>query len=216
MNKQLNHSKPHDENNIHPKPIIQAQHVVAKSHLFTVESLEMEFSNGVQRTYERLASGGHGAVMMVPVDEKGQVLLIREYGVGIEDYTLTLPKGAVDLGESIEQAANRELKEEIGQGAHDLHYLKSMSLSPSYMKSSIDIFVAQNLYEESLEGDEPEPLEVVPWPLNKLDELVNRADMTEGRAIAALYMAKAWLESDQGKESGTSLGDKLKDKPYAT
>ena len=199
MTEQPNRTAPHGENNNHPKPTIQAQHVVAQSRLFTVESLEMEFSNGVQRTYERLASGGHGAVMMVPVDEKGQVLLIREYGVGIEDYTLTLPKGAVDLGESIEQAANRELKEEIGQGAHDLHYLKSMSLSPSYMKSSIDIFVAQNLYEESLEGDEPEPLQVVPWPLNKLDELVNRADMTEGRAIAALYMARAWLESDQGK-----------------
>ena len=197
MTEHPKHSGPHGENNNHPKPVIQAQHVVARSHLFTVESLEMEFSNGVKRTYERLASGGHGAVMMVPIDENGQVLLIREYGVGIEDYTLTLPKGAVDLGESIEQAANRELKEEIGRGAHDLHYLKSMSLSPSYMKSSIDIFVAQNLYEESLQGDEPEPLEVVPWPLSKIDELVSRADMTEGRAIAALYMAKAWLENNE-------------------
>ena len=208
MTEQPKHSKPHGENNNHHKPVIQAQHVVARSHLFTVESLEMEFSNGVKRTYERLASGGHGAVMMVPIDENSQVLLIREYGVGIEDYTLTLPKGAVDLGETNEQAANRELKEEIGRGAHDLHYLKSMSLSPSYMKSSIDIFVAQNLYEESLPGDEPEPLDVVPWPLNKLDELVNRADMTEGRAIAALYMAKAWLESDQGKAGKPALSDK--------
>lgn len=208
MTEQPKHSKPHGEINTHQKPVIQAQHVVARSHLFTVESLEMEFSNGVKRTYERLASGGHGAVMMVPIDANGQVLLIREYGVGIEDYTLTLPKGAVDLGETIEQAANRELKEEIGHGAHDLHYLKSMSLSPSYMKSSIDIFVAQNLYEESLPGDEPEPLEVVPWPLSKIDELVNQADVTEGRAIAALYMAKAWLESDQGKASKTALSDK--------
>ena len=196
------------ENDNHVKPRIHARHVVAQSRLFTVESLEMEFSNGVQRTYERLASGGHGAVMMVPIDENGQVLLIREYGVGIEGYTLTLPKGAVDLGESIEQAANRELKEEIGKGANELHYLKSMSLSPSYMKSSIDIFIAQGLYEETLPGDEPEPLQVVPWPLNKLDELVSRADVTEGRAIAALYMAKSWFENNQGNMDKTASIEK--------
>ncbi len=179
------------------KPKIHQTHVVASSRLFTVESLDLEFSNGVQRTYERLAPGGHGAVMMVPINKDGEVLLIREYGVGIEDYTLTLPKGAVDLGESIEEAANRELKEEIGKGARSLHYLKKMSLSPSYMKSGIDVLIAQDLYDESLEGDEPEPLEVVSWPLDNIDALVIRDDMTEGRAIAALYMAKAWLESNQ-------------------
>ena len=169
--------------------------MVARSHLFTVESLELEFSNGVQRTYERLASRGHGAVMMVPINEHGEVLLIREYGVGIEDYTLTLPKGAVDMGETIEQAANRELKEEIGKGAHHLHYLKKLTLSPSYMQSAIDVLVAMDLYDESLEGDEPEPLEVVAWPLDNIAELVARADVTEGRAIAALYMARDWLKS---------------------
>ncbi len=177
------------------KPKIHETHVVARSRLFTVESLKLEFSNGVQRTYERLAPGGFGAVMMVPINEHGEVLLIREYGVGIEDYTLTLPKGAVDLGETIEQAANRELKEEIGKGAERLDYLKRLSLSPSYMASGIDVLIAQDLYDESLEGDEPEPLEVVTWPLANIGELVTRADVTEGRAIAALYMAKDWLEN---------------------
>ncbi len=179
------------------KPKIHARHVVARSRLFTVESLEMEFSNGVQRTYERLAPGGHGAVMMVPIDQHGQVLLIREYGVGVEDYTLTLPKGAVDMGETIEQAANRELKEEIGKGANSLHYLKKLSLSPSYMASGIDVLIALDLYDESLEGDEPEPLEVVAWPLENISELVTRADVTEGRAIAALYMARDWLKNTE-------------------
>ncbi len=180
------------------KPKIHNTSIVARSHLFTVESLELEFSNGTQRTYERLASGGHGAVMMVPINKHGQVLLIREYGVGLEDYTLTLPKGAVDLGETIEQAANRELKEEIGHGARSLHYLKNLNLSPSYMKSGIDVLIALDLYEESLEGDEPEPLEVVAWPLNNISELVTRSDVTEGRAIAALYMAADWLKNADG------------------
>ncbi len=175
------------------KPKIHGRSIVARSRLFCIESLQLEFSNGVQRTYERLVPGGHGAVMMVPINEHGEVLLIREYGAGLEDYTLTLPKGAVDLGESIEQAANRELKEEVGQGAKQLHHLKKLSLSPSYMKSAIDVLVATDLYPETLVGDEPEPLEVVTWPLHNISELVSRADVTEGRAIAALYMARDWL-----------------------
>ncbi len=176
------------------KPQILHRHIVSQSRLFTVEALDLKFSNGVERTYERLVPGGSGAVMMVPINENGEVLLIREYGAGVEDYTLTLPKGAVDLGEQIEEAANRELQEEIHFGAKTFHYLKKLSLSPSYMKSGIDVFIALDLYEASLPGDEPEPLEVVPWPIKDIDALVQRDDVTEGRAIAALYMAKAWFE----------------------
>lgn len=175
------------------KPQILDHHIVAQSRLFTIESMDLRFSNGVERTYERLVPGGSGAVMMVPINEQGEVLLIREYGAGLEDYTLTLPKGAVDLGETMEQAANRELKEEVHYGAKQLHFLKKMSLSPSYMKSGIDVLIALDLYEASLPGDEPEPLEVITWPLDDVDTLVQRADVTEGRAIAALYMAKSWF-----------------------
>lgn len=176
------------------KPQILNTRIAAQTHLFTVEAMELKFSNGVERKYERLVPGGSGAVMMVPINENGEVLMIREYGAGIEDYSLTLPKGAVDMGETLKEAANRELKEEVNKGAHQLHHLKNMSLSPSYIKGGIDVLVAWDLYDEALVGDEPEPLEVVLWPLDKIDELVMQEDMSEGRAIAALYMAKAWYD----------------------
>lgn len=176
------------------KPVISNQRIAAKSRLFTVESMDVKFSNGVERSYERLVPGGAGAVMMVAINDKDEVMLIREYGAGIEDYSLTLPKGAVDLGETLEEAANRELKEEINKGAKTLHHLKKVNLSPSYMKGGIDVLIALDLYDASLIGDEPEPLEVVTWPLDKIDELVMRPDFNEGRAIAALYLAKAWLD----------------------
>jgi ADP-ribose diphosphatase len=175
------------------KPKILHQSIVAKSHLFTVEAVDYKFSNGVERKYERLISLGSGAVMMVAMLDDEHVALIREFAGGLEEYTLTLPKGAVDLGETFEHAANRELQEEIGYAANKITFLKRMSLSPSYIKGYIDIFLAQDLYPSVLEGDEPEPLELVKWPIANLHELVMRDDCTEGRAIAALYLARDHL-----------------------
>lgn len=178
---------------MHIKPKILARHIVAQSRLFRIESFDLRFSNGVERTYERLVPGGPGAVMLIPMLDDETVGLIREYGGGIEDYTLTLPKGALDLGESIRDASNRELQEEIGYAGTEFIHLKRLSLSPSYMKSGIDVVLVRGLYPSELDGDEPEPLELVPWKLNNLPELYIQEDFTEGRALAALTLAQEYL-----------------------
>ena len=175
------------------KPKILHQAIVTKSRLFTVEAVEFQFSNGVERTYERILAGGGGAVMMVAMLDDEHVALIREFAGGINEYTLTLPKGAVDLGETLEHAANRELQEEIGFAARNITFLKRLSLSPSYISGFIDIFLAEDLYPSELEGDEPEPLELVKWPLANLGELTAKDECNEGRAVAALYMARDYL-----------------------
>ena len=184
------------------KPEILDTRLVAKSRLFGIEEMHLRFSNGVERTYERLVPGGSGAVMMVALLDDNTIALIREYGGGVEDYTLTLPKGAVDLGESMRDACNRELQEEIGFGAREFVYLKKISLSPSYMRGGIDLVLVRDLYPSKLEGDEPEPLELVPWPLDRITELFARDDFSEGRAVAALAIAQEYLA---GRFEGETL-----------
>ena len=176
------------------KPEILKVTNTANSRLFKVEEIELRFSNGVERTYERLANRGRGAVMIIPVTEDNEVLLIREYAVGLEDYTLTLPKGLIDPGEDEHQAADRELKEEAGFGSHKLDILKVMTSAPNYMGHKITAVVARELYPCRLQGDEPEEMEVVKWPLEKLDQLLLDEDFTEARAIAALYMTRSFLQ----------------------
>lgn len=176
------------------KPEILKVTNTANSRLFKVEEIELRFSNGVERTYERLANRGRGAVMIIPVTEDNEVLLIREYAVGLEDYTLTLPKGLIDPGEDEHQAADRELKEEAGFGSHKLDTLKVMTSAPNYMGHKITAVVARELYPCRLQGDEPEEMEVVKWPLEQLDQLLLDEDFTEARAIAALYMTRSFLQ----------------------
>jgi len=172
------------------KPEILKVTPTARSRLFQVEEMELRFSNGVERTYERLASRGRGAVMVIALTAMDEVLLIREYAAGVEDYLLTLPKGLIDPGEDALQAANRELKEEAGYGADQLKVMRTLTTAPNYMGHRLTVVIARELYPCKLEGDEPEEMEVVRWPLEKLDELVWQEDFSEARAIAALLLTR--------------------------
>lgn len=174
-------------------PEILQRDTVSHSRLFRADAIHLRFSNGEERYYEKLCSRNRGAVLIVPLLDENTVLFIREYAMGLENYHLALPKGARDEGETLAEAANRELKEEVGYGAKEIVFLKRVYLSPSYMEHSISVFVARGLYPERLTGDEPEPIEVVPMKLDKINQIVMRGDVCEGRSIAALYMAKEWL-----------------------
>ncbi len=177
-------------------PTIHKTDTVARSRLFRVESIDLEFSNGEQRTFERLASGGYGAVLVVPMLDDDTVLMIREYAAGTERYELGLPKGKVDAGETFIEAANRELMEEVGYGAHDIQNLKAVSLAPGYMGHRTNLLLARDLYPARLEGDEPEPLEVVPMKLSELDQLVAMDECSEGRSLLALYLVRDLLRRE--------------------
>ena len=160
---------------------------------YRLERLDLEFSNGERRRYERLHGRGHGAVVVVPLIDADTVLLVREYAAGVHRYELGLVKGRIDAGETPLQAADRELKEEAGYGARTLESLRQITLAPTYMSHSTHLVVARDLYPERLPGDEPEELEVVPWKLDDLHELILREDFSEGRSIAALFIVRDWL-----------------------
>ncbi|MEI2456521.1 ADP compounds hydrolase NudE [Lysobacter firmicutimachus] len=164
---------------------------------YRLERLDLEFSNGERRRYERLHGRGHGAVVVVPMLDEDTVLLVREYAAGMHRYELGLVKGRIDEGETALQAADRELKEEAGYGARSLTVLRALTLAPTYMSHQAQLVLARDLYPERLPGDEPEELEVVPWKLDDLHELILREDFSEGRSIAALFIAREWLRSGQ-------------------
>ena len=174
-------------------PQILDSSIVAKSQIFSVEALRLRFSNGVERVFERLPQRIGRAVIVCALNEKQEVILVREYMAGIHKYELGLPKGRVEPEEDLEVAANRELMEEAGFGARSFTYLKELTVAPSHMGYSVHAFLGTDLYEESLEGDEPEPLEIVYWPLSRLGELMARDDFSEARSLATLMLVRAYL-----------------------
>ena len=144
-----------------------------------------------------MKSRGLGAVIIVPIINESTVLLVREYAAGLHQYEIGLPKGRLEPGEGVLEGAQRELKEEIGYGARELRELTRLSLAPGYMTHVTRVVLARDLYPEKLPGDEPEELEVIPWPLDDLLAITAREDCTEGRSIAALYIARDYLAAEK-------------------
>ena len=171
-------------------PTIHDKRLINEGSRFPVEQIDLEFANGVRRTYERMPGSGRGAVVIVPLIDDDTVLLVREYMAGLHAYQVGLPQGRLERGEDVLEGANRELKEEVGYGARRLRVMSKLSLAPTYMSHQAHIILAEDLYPERLEGDEPEELEVIPWKLDELAQLIQREDVTEGRSIAALFMAR--------------------------
>jgi len=175
-------------------PLIHDRQDRDGSKMLGIEQLDLEFSNGERRIYYRMKTRGLGSVIIVPMLDDETVLLAREYAAGLHHYEIGLPKGRLEEGENIIEAADREMKEEIGYGANSLLELTQLSLAPGYMTHVTHVVLARDLYPEKLEGDEPEEIEVVPWPIANLRELTARDDCTEGRTIAALYIARDFIQ----------------------
>ncbi|MDH2997651.1 ADP compounds hydrolase NudE [Pasteurellaceae bacterium LFhippo2] len=167
---------------------------IAKTKIFEVQAVDLRFSNGEERQYERLTPQKRSAVLVLPI-YNDQLIMVREYAVGPERYELTFPKGIVDVGEQPIESANRELQEEIGFGAKQIEPLRTLYSGPSHMYGLMHVFVAQDLYPSQLEGDEPEPLEIVYYPLEKIDELLADPSFGEARNLSALFLLKEYLKN---------------------
>lgn len=174
-------------------PEILARRALDYGGRFKVERLDLRFSNGVERTYERMPVRSTGAVVVAAMLDRDTLVLIREYACGPHRYELGLVKGRIDEGETAEEAAVRELKEEAGYGARKITMVRSMTIAPAYMEHEAWLVLAEDLYPERLPGDEPEELEVVPWRLDDLDQLILRKDCSEGRSIAGMFIVREFL-----------------------
>jgi len=174
-----------------PLPLIRESRLIEPR--YKIEQLDLQFANGELRTYERIHGSGRPVVVIVPVLDANTVLLTREYCAGLHRYELGLPRGRVDEGETLLEGAQRELREETGYGARELLVLRTISLAPTYMSHVTHVVLARDLFEGRLPGDEPEEIEVLPWKLDDLHQLLTIEEFSEGRAMAALFLAREWL-----------------------
>ncbi|MCB1878115.1 MAG: ADP compounds hydrolase NudE [Chromatiales bacterium] len=177
------------------KPEVLARRTAAQTRIFRIEEMDLRFSNGATATFERIVSPRAG-VMVVAMPSPDEILLIREYAAGLDRYETGFPKGLTEPGESPEEAALRELREETGLGARRLDYLRIFTIAPAYIDHGTHLVLARELYPAPLEGDEPEIAEQLTWRLDDSVSLLQQSDFTEARAIAALFLVREHLRKE--------------------
>jgi ADP-ribose diphosphatase len=178
------------------KPQILNVRTVARSRLFHIQSVQLKFANGSRREFERIAAGPQPeTALIVAMPDPATVLLVREYAVGLDRFELSLPMGRIERGESAIAAANRELMEETGFRAGNLRPLQTLTLAPGILGYQAEVFLATDLTPSALSGDEPEPLELVYWPIARLDQVVTTGEISEARTLSSLFLARSILVS---------------------
>ena len=133
-----------------------------------------------------------GAVTILPFDGE-HVWLVRQPREPVgEQSLLELPAGKLDVeGEAPEATARRELAEEIGKGARSWKHLVSFYNSPGLLEEENHLFLAEDLFDERAETDENERIEIVPLPVERLDETI--PELRDAKTLIGLLWFRAYL-----------------------
>ena len=138
---------------------IKSKETIVKTPILDVQGLTV--LNPQKYELKRIVVKKPGAVVVVPITQDNQVVLVKQWRAGTEKYMLELPAGVIDPGESPEITAQRELREEIGYKSENLVFLGQSYVSPGYLTEKFHFFLARNLEYSPLPPDEHEDLEII-------------------------------------------------------
>jgi ADP-ribose pyrophosphatase len=156
---------------------------IRRDHLLTPDGRETNF--------EIVEHGG--SVIMIPLDEEGNLLFVRQYRHAARSVLLELPAGTRDGDEPYEACAAREMREETGMAAGTLKKVGEFFLAPGYSTELMAVFLATDLRPSPLPSDADEFLEVVRVPLREATRMAAGGHMPDAKSLAALFLAQAAL-----------------------
>ena len=132
-----------------------------------------------------------GSAVMMAVDDKKRILLVRQFRLPADNYMWELPAGRLDPGEKPLQAAKRELIEETGYRARKWTKLASFFASPGFVQERMTIFLAQDLKAGEATPMDDERIEMRWFKQKDLAKMIGNGEIQDGKTIIGYYRWKA-------------------------
>ncbi len=159
--------------------------VVAKGSILTYCHDRVRIPNGNIRVWDYIAHQGAAAVL--PVDDEGRIILVRQYRNAFDRFMLEIPAGGLESpDEPTMEAAVRELAEETGFTASDVSFLMAFYPTVAYSGEKIDIYLAKGLKKKERHLDADEYINVEAWELKELMDMIYSGSLNDGKTVAAL------------------------------
>ena len=163
-----------------------------EGHAFNVAKVHLRLPDQREREYDLVEHGD--SITILPIDAENRVYFVRQHRIGAGGDLLELPAGVLDEGEIPVEAAQREIREEIGLAAGELLELGGFYLAPGYTDEFMTVFLARDLYHAPLDPDEDEFLNVETIPLNEIYQRALSGEFIDGKSLAALLLARRILD----------------------
>ncbi len=145
----------------------------------------VKFPSGAEKAREVVLH--KSAVAILPVNDRGEIILVRQYRHAIDEEIYEIPAGLVEEGEDPRETAVRELQEEIGFRPKEIEEVAEIYSSPGFCTEKIFIYYATDLTSSKLPEDDDEYIKVFAFAPETLGKMIAEKKIKDGKTLMAYY-----------------------------
>lgn len=137
-----------------------------------------------------------GAVAIVPVNSKGNLLLVQQWRRALGHITIEIPAGTLE-DEDPAECAQRELQEETGYKAGKLISFGGIFSAPGFCNEYLHLYLALDLEESKLPADEGEGIDLLEISLEEALRMIEEQTIRDAKSVAGIFRYERWLRKQK-------------------
>ena len=165
------------------KPVLVDEKVLYEGRIFNLTSAKVEHG---AIGYTREIIRHTGSAVVLPIHGNGDITLVKQFRVPVDDFIFEVPAGTIDVGESPEECAQREILEETGLRAGSIEKINEFFVSPGFLDEKMHLFFASDLTVESQNLDEDEFLSIERLARGEVESMLDSGNIIDAKTIIAL------------------------------